>query len=94
MIAESGALQNSTTSTQCEKILAWLKAGKTITPLQALDKFSCNRLAARVNDLKGQGHDIASRMVRVVNRDGNTCRVAEYRLVGEQIDMAEVWGGV
>ena len=93
MIAESSALQNSTTASQCEKILAWLKAGNSITHLKALDEFGCARLAARVNDLRNAGHDIQSKMVTVYNRDGDKCRVAEYRLLGEQVDMAEVWGG-
>ena len=44
--------------TQSEQILNHLKSGHSITPLEALDKFGCMRLGARVYDLKQQGHDI------------------------------------
>ena len=35
---------------QNERILAHLKKGKKITPLDALEKFGCFRLAARISD--------------------------------------------
>lgn len=81
MIAEADTLRNNTTASQCEKILAWLQEGKPITPLVALDKFGCNRLGARIWDLKQQGHEISKRLVKVYNRDGAACHVAEYSLV-------------
>jgi hypothetical protein len=62
---------------QASQILAYLREGKTITPLEALDMFGCFRLGARVWDLKQAGHDIRSRMVDV----GNGKRVARYLLV-------------
>jgi hypothetical protein len=37
-----------------------MKTGKTITPLQALQWFGCMRLAARIRDLRDDGHDIAA----------------------------------
>lgn len=81
MIAENAALRNSVTASQCERILEWLNAGNSLTPLEALDKFGCNRLGARIYDLKDRGHVITSRLVPVINRDGGTCRVAQYSLV-------------
>lgn len=95
-MAQPDTLRNNVTASQCDKILAWLKAGKPITPLVALNEFGCNRLAARVADLRAAGHPVQSRMITVFNRDGGKCRVAEYRLEGDahlQIDMAEVWDG-
>lgn len=74
-------LQNSVTASQCDKILAWLKAGKTLTALGALDEFGCNRLAARIADLRKAGHGIESKTITVFNRDGGKCRVAEYSIV-------------
>lgn len=51
--------ENKTSSdSQCAKILAWLKAGGTITSLEALYKFGCLRLASRISDLRERGHSI------------------------------------
>jgi hypothetical protein len=50
--------------TQNEAILAALKKGKRLTPLDALCEFGCNRLAARVLELRQAGHDIRSQMVK------------------------------
>jgi len=49
--------------TQTEAILDYLKAGHTITPLEALDKFGCFRLGARIWDLVQAGHDIETEIV-------------------------------
>jgi hypothetical protein len=43
---------------QCEQILKYLKNGQTLTAVEALDRFGCFRLAARVSDLRDQGHQI------------------------------------
>ena len=43
---------------QSDRILAWLKAGHSLTPLEALERFRCNRLAARVRDLRDAGYRI------------------------------------
>lgn len=73
-------LQSSVTASQCDKILSWLKTGKTITAIGALDEFGCNRLAARIADLRRTGHEINTITITVFNRDGGKCRVAEYHL--------------
>ena len=62
--------------TQNQQIKSYLEQGKTITPLQALNKFGCFRLAARVNDLRKEGLNIAT---NIVTKDGKT--FASYRLV-------------
>lgn len=49
---------------QEKAILAHLRKGKTLTPLEALNKFSCFRLGARIFELKQAGHAIRSRMVK------------------------------
>jgi hypothetical protein len=46
--------------TQADAILSHLKRGKPITPIQAARKFKCHRLAARILDLRGDGHDIST----------------------------------
>ncbi len=39
-------------------ILAHLKAGKSITPLEALSKFGCFRLSERIREIQARGHAI------------------------------------
>lgn len=37
---------------QAQKILAHMKSGRSITPIEALVKFGCYRLAARICELR------------------------------------------
>lgn len=64
------------TRTQADQILAHLKEGRGITPLDALHLYGCFRLGARVFELKQAGFDIRSQMVDV----GNGKKVSRYRL--------------
>ena len=59
---------------QSEKILSHLKRSP-LTPLQALERYVCFRLAARISDLRNKGHKIST---EIVERNGK--RVARYRL--------------
>lgn len=43
---------------QTEQILEHLKAGNSITPLEALNLFGCFRLSARIKDLRDAGYEI------------------------------------
>lgn len=74
----------SAAKTQTSAVLDWLSSRGPITALQAKDELGIMRLAARIDDIKnGRGceaHRIEMVMVRVENRDGATCRVAQYRL--------------
>lgn len=45
---------------QTDKILAHLKARKTITTMQAIKQYGCTRLASRICDLKAAGHKIGA----------------------------------
>lgn len=65
------------TETHSAQILAHLKAGKSITPIDALSEYGCFRLGARVYDLKKDGHNIVKEMVEVSSGK----RVASYTLV-------------
>lgn len=49
-------------------ILGYLSSGKTLTPLQALNKFDCWALSSRVSELNKQGHRIKSELVKVGNK--------------------------
>ena len=70
---------------QSSKILARLRTGQSLTPLQALKLYGCNRLAARVLDLRTAGHPIQSRTVTVQTRAG-TARVAQYYLPADCVE--------
>lgn len=56
-------------------ILSYLSRRKALTALQALERFGCFRLAARVYDLREQGHRIQSRVIEASGK-----RIAEYYL--------------
>ena len=63
------------TKAQCTRILRYLKRGNSITPVSALSRFRCMRLAARIADLRDAGHRITS---RIMQRNGK--RFAAYSL--------------
>lgn len=48
---------------QTDQILEYLLAGNSITPLEALDKFKCFRLGARISDIKAKGYIVYSEFV-------------------------------
>lgn len=61
--------------TQKESVLALLESGKSITPIEALNKFGAFRLSAIIFDLKVDGWDIITTMKQGINN-----RYAEYSL--------------
>lgn len=60
---------------QNEQILDALKRGP-LTPLDALERFGCFRLAARVGELREQGHSIAVERLKLPTGK----RIAQYRM--------------
>lgn len=66
--------------TQNEHILAWLESGRSISPREADDMFGCTRLGARIYDLKQRGYPIISERVDGVNKFGDKCHWARYRI--------------
>ena len=44
--------------TQNNQILEWLQQGKPINPMQALNRFGCFRLSARIKNLRDKGINI------------------------------------
>lgn len=61
--------------TQSEQILTYLSKGKGLTPIDALNKFGCFRLAARISDLRTQGYTI---WTDTVTKNGKT--FASYKM--------------
>jgi hypothetical protein len=64
---------------QSKQILEALKHGDRLTPIDALNRFGCMRLASRISDLKREGNTIYTRTVK----DGDKA-YAEYYMEVEQ----------
>jgi len=78
--------------TQNEAVLNSLKhRPRGMTALDAFVDLGVMRLAARVNELRTEGHRIDTGMVQVPKRDGSMTRVARYTLV---VDTRYSLGGV
>ena len=58
-----------------QSIKAWLIRGYKLTPLQALNKWGCMRLAARIEELRKEGLNIVTTKVAI---SGKT--YAQYKL--------------
>lgn len=73
---------NATNSaSQTQRILAYLQEGNTITPLEALRKFSCLRLGARIADIsKIIGRPVSRKRIQVSNAEGKIVYVMQYSL--------------
>jgi len=84
-VVETAINLKAVKSSQEDKILEYLKQGYTLSPLDALNRFGCFRLGARIFDLRKQGHDIRSKNVR---RNGKT--FAEYYLVKEEQQLQTI----
>lgn len=64
---------------QNDAILSYLKKHKKITALEALKKFGCFRLAARIYDLRNKGHEIISKNIEILG-GGEPKFIAQYTL--------------
>lgn len=63
-------------TSQCRIILEHLQTGKKITSIEAVTRFGCLRLGARIHDLKQAGHKIKTSRVIINNK-----QIAEYSLI-------------
>lgn len=63
---------------QTDEILNYLQAGNVLTPLEAMRKFNCLRLGARIYDLRQKGYVINS---LIIKDDISGKRYARYSLV-------------
>jgi hypothetical protein len=62
--------------TQANRILRYLQAGHRLTALEALERFQCFRLAARIHELRQDNWQITERTVETASGK----RIAEYSL--------------
>lgn len=51
-------------SSQKSRILAYMKQGHTITPVEALTMFGSFRLGARIADIKAEGYLVHTEMIK------------------------------
>ena len=61
---------------QSQKIFEHLWNGNTLTPIEALERFGCFRLSARIKNLRDDGLDIKTDII--TTKSGK--RVAQYYL--------------
>jgi hypothetical protein len=71
-----GGFKMKTNTSQNDKIIKHLKMGKTISPLEAMGVLGVYRLAARIFELRQDGHNI----VKTIKDDGQGRTYAEYYL--------------
>ena len=64
--------------TQVERVLKYLEDGKRLTCLNAFEELGITQVAARIFELKREGHDIKTDRKSVTNRYNEKCSVAEY----------------
>lgn len=66
---------------QTEQILEYMQKNGSITALEATVRLNCLRLAARISDLKKEGHLISSVMESHKSQDGSTSHYKRYFLI-------------
>lgn len=65
---------------QTRDVLAHLIEHGSITSIEAIQKYGCTRLSARIFDYRAMGYEIESDSMTTKNRYGNPVTVAVYRL--------------
>lgn len=66
--------------TQCERVLDYMQRFGSITSAEAVMDLGVYRLAARISDLRGEGHKISDRMESGKNRFGEKTSYKRYSL--------------
>ncbi|NBQ17651.1 hypothetical protein EBU24_05010 [bacterium] len=61
---------------QTKQIADYLNKGKKLTPIDALNKLGCFRLAARIAELRNDGMNIITTSIKLKNKK----LVAQYSL--------------
>ena len=77
--------QANHTQNQTQQILAALQAGEKLTPMDALNRFGCMRLGARIWDLRQEGYPIQSADYQTPSGK----HVAQYSLVPDSKPKAD-----
>ncbi|MBQ8429102.1 MAG: DNA-binding protein [Clostridia bacterium] len=64
---------------QKTRILKYLETFGKITPKEARDSLGCERLAARIEELRKDGYDIRTEKTSGKNRYGENVQFATYK---------------
>lgn len=70
------------------RVLADLLSGRAVTGLDVLNRHGSTRAAHHVLRLRQAGWSIKTTTVDAATRDGRPVRIAEYRLLQDEIDAA------
>ena len=66
--------------TQCQMVLKYMKDFGSISPREAVADLNCYSLAARIKNLRDNGHKIRGVTEAARNRYGKTCTFTRYFL--------------
>lgn len=70
-------------TTQTQAILNHLMSGKSITSMEAFERYGATRLSGLIFVLRKRGYHIISETKECTTRYGETAHYAEYRLIKE-----------
>ena len=70
---------------QKDRVLQYLKKGNVLTRLNAWDELGVIETPARISELRNEGHPIQTSMKPIINRYGETVRIAEWYMKREQL---------
>ncbi len=73
-------MENNKRPTQADMIIRYMQDFGSITSRDAINDLGVYRLASRISELRKNGYEINRRMIKVKNRYGESCTVAEYTL--------------
>lgn len=68
-------------------ILGEFQKGRELSVWDCITERGCTRPAARIHELRKEGHNIVKRMVEATDRNGEPARFAKYRLEGDNVQM-------
>ena len=76
-------------SNQKERVLAYVRTKGSITPREARETYSIERLAAVIFDLKQLGHVFDTLILRSKNKFGEPCTFARYMYNGQEAPLEQ-----
>ena len=68
------------------EVLKQLQEHKSITSMDAIDKFGATRLSAIIFNLRKRGYIIVNRWEETIDRYGNECRYVRYIYLGHDCE--------
>lgn len=72
--------------TQCDRILRNMEDYGAIDPMVAIKEYGCMRLASRIADLRGMGHEIIAERTKGKNRYEEPTSYCVYRLANKEVN--------